>query len=83
MNFGILYNEAKADMSYAPATGTVLFNNAEPYAIVRVQLESQRFLRLNSTFTVTLTEALFVGDGGMLCFKWDYYSCTLKELHPP
>ena len=73
VNFVIQYNQAKAGLSYAPSSGTVLFNGGDMSKLVRVQLESERFLVVNSTFTITLTEALFVaGEGGLILLTYMY-----------
>ena len=62
--YATLSSQAQPGLSYAPATGTVLFEDDQSHAFVRVNLESQRFLAINSTFTVSIDQVNFVGSGG-------------------
>lgn len=63
-------------MSYLPGSGSVAFPNGASSAALSVDIESNVFLALNSTFTVVLTLARYIGDEGKI-FKRAYQKAAV------
>ena len=59
------YFQAQSGISYLPSSGSTTFEDGQSEAIIPVDIESGVYIRVDSTFTFTLTAAAFIGIGGM------------------
>ena len=58
--------QAQSGVSYIPSSGSVQFADGEKEAIAFVNVYKDVFLTVDSTFSVELTDATYIGVGGTL-----------------
>lgn len=69
-------------MGLSASTGTVTFSNGQGSAQASIPIQGSGFLKLGSTFSVTLLDVQFLGAGGkVLIISHSYYK-ILKLLSP-
>lgn len=70
--------QAQSGISYLPSSGSVTYDEGQSEAIVPVDIESTVYLELGSTFTVTLTDAIYIGIGGNTPSVCSFYHCFIN-----